>query len=212
MGIWRLLIAMLVSMAVGMTTTGCLKVQVTTVACTKLDCGGRTVEWLFELTEPAPCDGYFVQQVNMSVDERQCNVELPPNPNPTVTVFWEAWAVRQGDTKETQAAAFTYTDRSNRPTMRQSQGTALTRGTIKFFCRTKTGDLGDLGVAPADTAITWGPGRVPLSGQQPSTSDQPTWWNDEPDADPGERLAESTWVCCPPQPVINELRVEPNCP
>lgn len=207
MCIRRLLIAVFVPVVIALAVAGCKPdVRVTTVTHTKLDCGGRTVEWLFELTKAAPCDGFLVQQVDMSVDERACDAEVA---GPVVTVFWEAWAVRNGATKETQAAAFTYTDRSSRPTMRDSQGAAVARGTIKFFCRSKTGDLGDFGVAPADPASPWGPGRVPLSGGQPSTGVQPAWWNDTPDADPGSRLAESTWVCCPPRPVVNDLKVEP---
>jgi hypothetical protein len=69
-------------------------------------------------------------------------------------------------------------------------------GTIKFFKKRTTGDLGDFGVAPADPKSDWGPGKVPASGALPSTDKQPSWWTKKPVEGPKERSVVASWDCC----------------
>ena len=53
---------------------------------------------------------------------------------------------------------------------------------------------------PAKPNGGWGPGAEPMSGDLPSTSKKPKWW-DKPSAN-GEkdasRVAGSKWDCCDP--------------
>jgi hypothetical protein len=164
-------------------------------------CGQRRHRWLFELSSPAPADGYIVQQVGYTEVKRRCNERpvraTPANPDRT---FWEAWFVRRGDTKEHQHASFGYTDQTSLGSNPDTSGVNWAAGTIKFFTTATTGDLGRDNVAPATPNGGWGPGAVPITGSLPSTSTLPPWWGGTPTEGPGTRFAQSSWDCCVTDP------------
>lgn len=83
----------------------------------------------------------------------------------------------------------------------------MSDGEVKFFGRSKTGDLGDFNQAPADPASKWGPGKVPTSGALPSTPTKPPWWDDAPIEGPAVRQARSEWDCCDADPDKHTSRV-----
>ena len=161
-------------------------------------CGQRRVRWIFSLTAPAPEDGYIVQQVGRFEIGGSCPaVSGPPGP---LAPFWEAWFVQKGKTNEHLHAAMGFTDESARPSAPSSAGTQISAGTIKFFKKSITGDLGTDGIPPAGGANPgWGPGNAPPSGALPSTLTMPSWWGNSHEG-PMTREARSVWDCCDADP------------
>ncbi len=158
-------------------------------------CGERNVQWVFSLDNPAPADGYIVQHITASELMGTCPNPVQGPAAPTQE-FWEAWFVRRGAKVDWTTTRDAWTDGSVRPARPGSVGMQVSDGTLKFFPKSKTGDLGDFGVAPADPASAWGPGKVPTSGALPSTPTKPSWWDDTPGEGPVVRFAESRWNCC----------------
>jgi len=159
-------------------------------------CGGRQVRWIFTLDNPAPADGYIVQRVKYLLTDQNCpsnvsSISLQPTMD-----FWEAWQVNAGATREALHSRFGYTDQSYRAPEPTKSGVQATLGTVKFFLRSVTGDLGRDGVPPASPGSSWGPGNAPASQSLPSTLTQPSWWNDTPTEGPARRWASSWWNCC----------------
>ena len=164
-------------------------------------CGQRQRQWLFELSSPAPADGYIVQQVDRTMITRTC--KEPPvrqTPAPPTETFWEAWFVSRGATREHMHASFGFTDQNSRASNPDSTGVDWARGTIKFFTTAVTGDLGRDGVAPATPNGGWGPGGHPSSGSLPSSRTLPSWWSTTPTEGPGFRFSQSSWDCCVTDP------------
>jgi hypothetical protein len=159
-------------------------------------CGGRNVRWTFTLDAPAPTDGYIVQRVRMLETIQNCPSDVRSISIRPVIEFWEAWKVRAGGTHHQLHPLYGYTDSSVRPPAPGQSGCQATLGTLKFYPIATTGDLGDVGVAPATPGSAWGPGRVPISSALPSTPTQPSWWNDPPVEGPARRWASSWWNCC----------------
>jgi hypothetical protein len=187
-----------------------LDIVVTNLKNDPKDCGGRDCQWKFELSGAAPCDGYFVQQMDRYLDRRTCEKDPPAKPpdKPTET-FWEAWPVKKGDKGTSVTTTLGYTDSSFSATQENSCGFKIATGTIKFYCATVTGDLGDFDKAPADPNSKWGPGKNPVSGQLPSTKDKPDWWDKKEEAGPASRKASSEWCCCTDRPKKNVVKCEP---
>jgi hypothetical protein len=166
---------------------------------TRGTCGARARDWKFELDAAAPSEGYMVQQVDMYEGEWAC-----PNigmclANPTST-FWEAWRFNKGDTLFAQFSSFGLSDMSRRGSVNNKAGEAGAAGTLKFFSKATTGDLGDLGTSPASTspnAGVWGPGKDPRSHLLPSTKSEPSWWSGTAIEGPARRSIFSDWRCCP---------------
>lgn len=171
-------------------------------------CGQRNVQWIFSLDKPAPEDGYIVQHIEGTEDIAGC-----PGPRSgTMTKtsdFWEAWFVNRGEIVEWQMRAgnFNFTDGSTRGPAPNKVGLQSSDGTVKFFGKSTTGDLGKDSVAPADPASTWGPGKVPTSGALPSTPTKPAWWDNTPIEGPAVRQARSEWNCCDPDEKKHTSRV-----
>ena len=173
------------------------RLKINQVALTSGACGQRDVKWTFQLDSPAPEDGYIVQHVEGSEDIAACPGPRSGTMRKTLD-FWEAWSVDRGATLEWMQAAgrFTFTDGSTRGATPSRVGVQSTDGTVKFFGKSTTGDLGKDGVAPADPASAWGPGKVPTSGDLPSTPTKPSWWDSTPIEGPAARQARSEWNCC----------------
>ncbi|MEV0293903.1 DUF4157 domain-containing protein [Nocardia sp. NPDC050710] len=158
-------------------------------------CGERNVEWVFSLDAAAPADGYIVQQVENFEFVRACP-EPAIGPSGPIGKFWEAWPVRQGAKVDWTTVRDRWTDGSTRPGRPGRNGRDVAVGTVKFFTKAVTGDLGDFNVAPADPSSAWGPGKVRTSGALPSTPTEPSWWSKKPTEGPATRSASSEWDCC----------------
>lgn len=160
-------------------------------------CGERNVQWIFSLDKPAPEDGYIVQHITGNEDIVACPGPLTGTMKKT-SDFYEAWFVNKGDIVEHMQAAgrFNFTDGSTRGPRPDTVGVQASDGEVKFFGKSTTGDLGKDGVAPADAASKWGPGKVPTSGDLPSTPTKPAWWDNAPIEGPEVRQAKSEWNCC----------------
>jgi hypothetical protein len=162
-------------------------------------CGERNVQWIFALDKPAPEDGYIVQHIQGNQDIAAC--PGPRSGKMTQTSnFWEAWPIKKGDLVDWTTTRDGWTDGSTRAPAAHTVGEQVSDGEVKFFVRSKTGDLGDFNQAPADPASKWGPGKVPTSGALPSTPTKPPWWDDAPIEGPAVRQARSEWDCCDADP------------
>jgi uncharacterized protein DUF4157 len=162
-------------------------------------CGQYYVGWAFVLNNPAPDDGYIVQQIDKSEWVMNCGESGAPAPLPT---YWEAWFVEKDHKRDWITRDTGVTDESTLDTPKpNTTGTLDSTGTVKFFTKSTTGDL--------DTNWTqrvpglWGcvsprEPLVPESGDIPSTYNQPTWWNNPPVEGPKQRSVSVSWNCCDP--------------
>jgi hypothetical protein len=158
----------------------------------------------FVLDKPAAQDGYIVQENIIDFEFESCSEIVHNNPGDH---FWEAWLVKANQTVPT-SQIWGSTDSVFWDGYGATTGAggvnlgARGRGTIKFFFKTRTGDLGDPATIPPtppaeSTGWTW---RVssPWSLDLPSTRIKPTWWDDPPDNDEAAagRGVYVVWDCC----------------
>ena len=158
-------------------------------------CGERNVQWIFALSNPAPEDGYIVQHIRSLETKAACPSDISYTELTPKLEFWEAWKVKKGDKLDWTTVRDAWTDGSTRPSSPSTSGTQTSLGTVKFFTRAVTGDLGDFGVAPVGNTA-WGPGKVPTSGALPSTPTEPSWFKGSATEGPSNRWASSWWNCC----------------
>ena len=177
-----------------------------TKAFTQGKCGERSVYWNFESGVAAPkSGGYIVQHVRSLENIKDCpaekigSISIAPKEQ-----FWEAWWVAPGDKIQEihKNGQVDFTDRSARSAKmgENKSGLQVSLGTVKFFGRDTTGDLGKEDVLSSDAAIAsdWKPGTkggVPQAGWLPSTRSEPSWWGSPMDG-PASRWANSWWSCC----------------
>jgi uncharacterized protein DUF4157 len=171
------------------------RLSITRHSRTPLDCGGRQVRWIFTLDNPAPADGYIVQRVRYLLTQENCPSNVSSISLTPTLEFWEAWEVNAGDTRHALHSHFGFTDMSARPPEPGKSGVQATLGTVKFFLRSVTGDLGRFATPPSTPGSSWAPGNG-VSGSLPSTLSQPSWWNNTPTEGPARRWASSWWNCC----------------
>ena len=173
------------------------RITVERVLFKKSWCGSGQVRWIFRLDQTAPLDGYIVQQVDVHENIKGCSEppvsSIPVEPTRT---YWEAWPVKQGERVSPDTAKDGYTDESKTLSHGRRTGAFSVIGTIKFFSRTTTGDLGDLNTPPSTPNGGWGPGVAEGSGILPSTKTKPQWWDDTPVEGPASRSTEAWWDCC----------------
>jgi hypothetical protein len=174
----------------------------------KRACGGFRRFWKFELDNPAPNEGYMVQQIDWYEDIKNCPQSARCLAKPTLT-FWEAWRFNKGDTLFAQFSSIGFSDMSSSGSANKKTGYRLAFGTIKFFSKSTTGDLGDLRTPPTTPNGGWGPGNEPQSGILPSTKTRPSWWSSSPIEGPATRLAESAWRCCGDSGDFNTIKARP---
>jgi hypothetical protein len=167
------------------------RLKITPTQFTPLDCGGRDVRWIFALDAPAPSDGYFVQWVRFFETSQKCPSKVGSLSMIPTDEYWEFWEVTSGETNESKLSEYGYTDKSTRPPAPKQNGCQVTIGTVKFFPRSVTGDLGPR-VDPLSVR------KVPPSGDLPFMRTQPSWWNTAPTEGPASRWALSWWNCCGP--------------
>lgn len=158
-------------------------------------CGERNVQWVFALSNAAPEDGYIVQHIRSLETKATCPSDISYTETTPKLEFWEAWKVKKGDKLDWTTVRDAWTDGSTRPADPNTSGTQTSLGTVKFFTKAVTGDLGDFGVAPVGNTA-WGPGKVPTSGDLPSTPTEPSWFNGAATEGPAKRWASSWWNCC----------------
>lgn len=171
-------------------------------------CGQRNVRWIFTLDNPAPADGYIVQQVDLFTEIKDCPAMGRCLARPTST-FWEAWFTTAGSVNEHLHASFGYTDESNKPSRPGKVGYDVALGEVRFYPLSVTGDLGRDSVAPATPNGGWGPGAAPQSQSLPSTFTRPGWWGTTPTEGPANRRAYSAWRCCNNASDFNVVRASP---
>jgi hypothetical protein len=176
-----------------------------TKSFTQGSCGERSVYWNFESGVAAPASGgYIVQHVRNLETIENCPSDVRSISTKPTDQFWEAWWVAPGDTMQEihKKGVVDFTDRSFRPAAGGvgKSGTQVSLGTVKFFGKDTTGDLGKEDVLSSDAAIAanWKPGTkggVAKAGWLPSTRSQPSWWDKALDG-PATRWANSWWNCC----------------
>ena len=185
------------------------RMTITRNSRTKVPCGGFDVKWTFSLDNPAPENGYIVQKVRQYETTEACPSNVGGMSTTPRLQFWEAWDVTKGDKVDWTTTRDGWTDGSSRPSAPDSSGLRAAVGSVKFFPRTTTGDLGGFGTAPGDPSSAWGPGKAPPSGALPSTTTEPAWWKDPPTEGPATRWASSWWNCCPAGPARNDVDSDP---
>ena len=185
------------------------RMTITRHSRTRLTCGGSQTAWIFTLDNPAASAGYFVQRVSMYRTIENCPSNVQSISATPWLRFWEAMDVNSGDTRPSYHSAIGFSDMSAIPPEPGKSGCAAAVGSIKFFPRSTTGDLGSLGVAPSGSGSAWGPGKVAMSGDLPSTPTEPSWWSDAPTEGPSQRWASSWWNCCPDGPARNDTDSSP---
>jgi len=169
-------------------------------------CGEHLVRWEFKLDSPAPCDGYIVQQIDYELEVKDSNNKIIETKKEK---YWESWFVKKGEQLPWVNSVIGYTDQSSLGARFDKKGMAKADGKIKFFCKDKTGDLGNINRSPTWPnwhppllPLTWGVGNKPntlgnkISGSLPSTNTQPWWWNDASIDPPAKRTASVDWNCC----------------
>lgn len=175
-------------------------------------CGGRfDIYWDFVLDRPAPCDGYFVQRidVNCGIDDECTDCAGLGSRSPKYT-YWEAWPVKQFALRQKRSElGFTDLNRVVMPV--GTCGSVSVLGTVRFYCKNPedaqdgvgTGDLGEWGRNPSDGNSKWRIGRkyteqidCPSPGDLPSVGEAPEWWKDKPVEGSASRFASAFWCCC----------------
>ncbi|MGW8374957.1 DUF4157 domain-containing protein [Streptomyces sp. ODS28] len=166
-------------------------------------CGERLVQWRWTLDKPAPVDGYIVQHIAKGEFVKSCP-DIAFGPPHLLLHFWEAWPVAAGVKDDRR-----WTDGSTTPARPGENGVQISTGTLAYFPRSVTGDLGDFNRAPADPKSPWRPGLGPGSGSLPSTLTRPAWWDTvAPLEGPADREASSRWNCCDPDPAKRTSTVQ----
>jgi RHS repeat-associated protein len=160
----------------------------------------------------APCDGYFVQKVDVRCSIKECEGRAGkdcPGASPITPsfTFWEAWFVKKGahfaeGRNPTDKPRIHTTDEFVHRVNSGTCGHRSTVGTVKFFCLSVTGDLGHLD-SPAGGWETWvnypKQGRADCSSTSmsvPSTENEPAWWSKTPVAGPAQHWLSAVWNCC----------------
>jgi RHS repeat-associated protein len=142
----------------GMLTVSVVKSQL------QSDCGGDVfVQYDLTLSKPAPCNGYFIQEVVFQCDVQKCQVncgveqDCPTRPPTTPSyTFWESFLVLKGDTKYylrngSSPGQAPYTDLAGLHIPRGTCGVKRSTAQIRFYCESATGDLGWSGHIPPDS-------------------------------------------------------------
>jgi RHS repeat-associated protein len=167
----------------------------------KKTCGGINVKWVFSLDKKSKCEGYIVQQIDHDSSIAPCGGAAKKMKKQ----FWEAWKIKKGEKVSWDTKRDKWTDSSIKPSRPNTCGKWSSKGTVKFFCVKKTGDLGDLNKKPKKPNDGWGPGAAPWSGVLPSTKQKPKWWGKPSDGGekPARRASGAEWDCCVNPPKNN---------
>lgn len=177
------------------------------------DCGEHAVYFKVTLDEPAPEDGYIIQEMDFSWENLSCT-NPPQKLDGDKAHFWEAWDVKKGETEwsvqgwRRQNGMLEWTDKSGKrtPFAAPCHGKISAKGHFKFFPKSTTGNLGKIKPGKDNYEVEppeepgWDAGNKPggnghpNSGVGPSTKTEPKYWkNNAPD---GDRSVEASWDCC----------------
>jgi RHS repeat-associated protein len=192
-------------------------------------CGEYTVYFSMRLDNPAPVDGYLVQEITVHQDYSLC----PPRRvrSRQDYVFYESLGfIRRGQQQTGHARIHAnlmpggVADQSHQEPMPNSHGQTVVTGVIKFFPAADTGRLGDpldvvnmlggalggignqnplapplaiMGANATDPTTGFGgDNQVAESGDFPSTTLPPRWWNNAQNEPFGYRSVDFKWNCC----------------
>jgi hypothetical protein len=179
-------------------------------------CGSFDIKFDFMLDTPAAEDGYIVQENSIDFPYTDCTFVHGNDGDH----FWEAWFVKAGQrfsTTQWQHNGDNYTDHTKYQGEKPGKSTGgKANGSIKFFFKRRTGNLGDPGANPPtdpDPSTGWTFRlRSAWSGDLPSTRAKPSWWDETSDNGeaPAQRSIWVKWTCCPGcQPDESEIIVTP---
>ena len=157
---------------------------------------GAYIAWVFQLNKKAPCDGFIVQQVDVRCELSACISCPVTSPLTPSFSYWEAWEVKFDDDVEVDFDRNNFTDKASIDIpFEGSCGNYTQIGTIKFFCKTPTGDLNTLwkkfqvhGEPPCGIDAGKAPSLGPAEGP-------PKWW-EKPPIETGARSFGAYWKCC----------------
>jgi len=180
------------------------ELRIAFLSYTKLECGGMSVVWALVLDNPARCEGYFIQEVKVYEDIRRCSEPLPTaTPAKPKMHFWEAFGpTLVGELGRDSEDTFYDAPFPNR------KGTRTNLGTVKFFCKSVTGNLGAKNQPPPTPIGGWGIPRRSPAGGLPMTQTKPSWWDNTPEEGPAYHRTWASWDCCC-DPPVNEQTYEP---
>ena len=173
--------------------------------CGEMVLGGVTFDFYFFDEAGAPCDGYFVQKIDI-VDERQdkcgacvpCPKGTPQNLPKAKPPFWEAWEIEKGQIHSTDGdigGTHKHTD-ARAIEIAKGCGYRVSKGTVKFFCKRKQ-DVPANGDPVETKEIDWPRNNKDTeSGNLPSTTEKPIWWDSKPADGPVSNSVATVWCCC----------------
>jgi len=173
------------------------------------NCGAFEVWWVFYLDAPAPCNGYIVQEINIT-ENHGCGGIM----RSFTFRFWEAWKVRKGefapraplhkpndrrawqewgprkrDVHPADGQSYPVDDKWEARAVDGTDGDRRQTGLAAFFCDYTTGDL----------STRWWPPAEGLSGRLPSTRNREWWmqsWLFVIEAETSGATALTKWHCC----------------
>jgi RHS repeat-associated protein len=158
------------------------------------------VVWQFHLFQPAPCNGFIIQKVDVTCRMSACDADSPAEKPYS---YWEAWPVMRGRKTAWKALS---RDTARCPVQNCQKGVYQQETELRFFCNTAVG----LQESPPEPSIPgWKPSdRTPdyhpddrhpcktQAGVLTSTGNRPDFWDLQAEPGPG-RLFLQDWQCCP---------------
>ena len=184
----------------------------------ELKCGEEArIYWDIQLDDPAPCNGYIVQKVQIRCDAVECPCEEFKQYQTEVdTVYFEAWRVAVGETvprspKTGDVARFW--DTASGPTVLDTCGYNSQTGEVRFYCEDKNhSSAGGVGTGNLGTVVNpglWKPQLVHGKKCRGRALDlvstgpeEPKFWKSAPvEAEAAsnssvDRFLTVDWLCC----------------
>jgi RHS repeat-associated protein len=164
------------------------------------------IDWRFELSKEAKCEGYIVQRIEFFCDIGDCCGKCPTDlPKKPSVVYYEAWKVLKDGTTYYKGGQIT--DSSSRDFSLDTCGITYSKGVVKFYCAEKdpkvgnkafTGNLEEKWKHPKEQSFGSGKcvvdaGEIPAieEGKKP-----PDFWKEDSVEGPKERWTKFFWNCC----------------
>jgi RHS repeat-associated protein len=191
------------------------QVEIKPMGRTSTECGTKISYFDFYLGKIAPCEGYFVQQVEVWCESEVCpckrdNYKFPmKTPNSPAWTYWEFWPVKKNEVVSYKRPGG-YTDGfglGGAASVNYRCGYFAIRGTLKFFC--KNAAEVPLNVSPKPDAIGTGdlenfrPVSSPVCGGRNSGTGKGTdnpndvpFWSSIPIEGPSAHWSKRSWQCC----------------
>jgi RHS repeat-associated protein len=162
------------------------KISVLQENLTTGNCGQFSVQWIFFLDNPAPADGYIVQQINVHWNYVSCSGAKTDD----IAYYWEAIPVKAGYRVGTGGI-----DTWSSPAHPNTVGNLTMTGQAEFFVNVSISGWEPGSVWPQGN---WPFGPTVTSGSFPSTDVPPSFWNNNPIEQGANRTLSDNWACCCP--------------